>query len=99
MAWRRLSALVGGEAVSGLGRAFFYAGAKALLVTNWPVETVSARLLTTDTFRRQSADATLSRARALQQASLGLMQQSAGEAFSYAHPLFWAPYVVVGDGG
>ena len=89
----------GGEAVSGLGRAFFYAGAKALLVTNWPVETVSARLLTTDTFRRQSADATLSRARALQQASLGLMQQSAGEAFSYAHPLFWAPYVVVGDGG
>ena len=36
----------GAEAVSGLGRAFFYAGARALLVSNWPVETRSARLLT-----------------------------------------------------
>ncbi|MEE8196761.1 MAG: CHAT domain-containing protein, partial [Acidiferrobacterales bacterium] len=33
----------GAEAVSGLGRAFFYAGARALLVSNWPVETTSAK--------------------------------------------------------
>src|SRR3546814_8473641 len=31
------------EAVSGLGRAFFYAGTRAVLVTNWPVETTSDR--------------------------------------------------------
>jgi hypothetical protein len=30
------------EAVSGLGRAFFFAGAKALLVSHWPVETGEA---------------------------------------------------------
>ncbi|MCX7180832.1 MAG: CHAT domain-containing protein, partial [Proteobacteria bacterium] len=30
----------GSEAISGLGRAFFYAGARSLLVSNWPVETV-----------------------------------------------------------
>jgi CHAT domain-containing protein len=91
------------EAVSGLGRAFFFAGAKALLVSHWPVETVSAKLLTTELFKRQTADAKISRAQALRAASLALMQQSAkpdrGPAFSYAHPMFWAPFVVVGDGG
>jgi len=87
------------ESVSGLGRAFFHAGAKSLLVTSWAVETESARLLTTEIFRRQAADPALPRARALQQAALWLMQQSAGKDYSYAHPMFWAPYTLVGDGG
>jgi CHAT domain-containing protein len=95
----------GAEAISGLGRAFFYAGARALLVTNWPVETNSARLLTTDTFRRQAADPSLTRAEAVRQAMLGLIDgpgavDGAGRiAFSYAHPIFWAPFSLVGDGG
>lgn len=87
------------EAVSGLGRAFFYAGAKALLVSHWPVETVSAKLLTTELFKRQITEAKQSRAQALRDASLAVMQQSAGNSYSYAHPMFWAPFVVVGDGG
>jgi CHAT domain-containing protein len=96
------SAAAGGqssESVSGLGRAFFYAGAKSLLVTNWAVETESARMLTTDAFRRQAADPALPRAQALQQSSVSLMKQSAGNDYSYAHPMFWAPYTLVGDGG
>jgi CHAT domain-containing protein len=93
----------GGEAVSGLGRAFFYAGARALLVTNWPVETRSARLLTTDIFRRQAEDARLSRAEALRQSMLDLIDRGGpkrGDSllFSYAHPIFWAPFSLVGDG-
>src|SRR5262249_27576276 len=52
----------GSEALSGLARAFFYAGARSLLVSNWPVETTSARVLTTDLFRRQQSDPRLSRA-------------------------------------
>ena len=45
------------EAVSGLGRAFFYAGARALLVSHWPVETdLRPRASTTDLFRRQQAE-------------------------------------------
>lgn len=87
------------EAVSGLGRAFFYAGAKALLVSHWPVETVSAKLLTTELFKRQTSDAKLSRARAVRDASLSVMQKTAVQSYSYAHPMFWAPFVVVGDGG
>lgn len=92
------------EAVSGLGRSFFYAGARALLLSNWPVETVSVRLLTTETFRRQAQDAKLPRAEALRQAMLHVMQNETGkgrdgrELFSYAHPMFWAPFSLVGDG-
>jgi CHAT domain-containing protein len=51
--------------MSGLGRAAFYAGARALLVSHWAVESSSARLLTTGLFRRQRETPDLSRAEAL----------------------------------
>jgi CHAT domain-containing protein len=96
----------GAEAISGLGRAFFYAGARALLVSNWPVETTSARALTTDVFRRQQADPGVPRAKALQATMNWLMDDGAfvdprtkTVVFSYAHPIFWAPFTLVGDGG
>jgi len=94
----------GAEAVSGLGRAFFYAGTRAILVTNWPVETNSARTLTTDLFRRQADQPGLSRAEALRQAELALIDGpgflvDGKPLFSYAHPIFWAPFVIIGDGG
>jgi len=93
----------GARAVSGLGGAFFYAGARALLVTNWPVETVSARLLTTGTFRHQAADATRSRAEALRQTELDLIDNKGAvnaegrTVYAYAHPIFWAPFSLIGD--
>lgn len=96
----------GAEAFSGLGRAFFYAGTRAVLLSNWPVETTSARLLTTDLFKRQADDPTLTRAQALRRSMLSLIdgpgftdQQSGKALFSYAHPIFWAPFSLVGDGG
>ncbi|MFD2261546.1 CHAT domain-containing protein [Lacibacterium aquatile] len=94
----------GAEAVSGLGRAFFYAGSRALLVTHWPVETTSARTLTTEVFRRQAENPSLDRAQALQQAQIALIDgpgavENNKTIFSYAHPLFWASYALVGDGG
>ena len=94
------------EAISGLGRAFFYAGARAVLVTSWPVETTSARALTTELFRRQAEDTKLSRAKALHQTMKALIESGGlvdpgtkQRVFSYAHPLFWAPFTLVGDGG
>ena len=95
----------GAEAISGLGRAFFYAGTRALLVSNWPVETISAKTLTTTLFQRQAADPTLSRSEALNRTMLDLIDRSGymdaeGRiVFSYAHPVFWAPFSLVGDGG
>jgi CHAT domain-containing protein len=94
----------GSDAISGLGRAFFYAGSRALLVTHWPVESRSARLLVTGLFERYVADPTLSRAEALRQSMLSLMERAATDAagtpvHSYAHPMFWAPFALVGDPG
>ena len=57
-------AAAGAEAASGLGRAFFYAGTRAILVTNWSVHSASARELVTDLFRRQTADGPLTKAEA-----------------------------------
>jgi CHAT domain-containing protein len=95
----------GAEAVSGLGRAFFYAGTRALLATNWPVETTSARELTTDLFRRQTQNPSTGRARALRATILSLIDNKGRSddngrmVFSYAHPIFWAPFSLIGDGG
>ncbi len=96
----------GSEAISGLGRAFFYAGTRALLVSYWPVETTSAREITTDLFYRQSRDPNISRSKALQQTMVslidgpGYVDQNTGETiFSYAHPIFWAPFSLIGEGG
>ncbi|HKY87247.1 MAG TPA: CHAT domain-containing tetratricopeptide repeat protein [Pseudorhodoplanes sp.] len=96
----------GAEAVSGLGRAFFYAGARALLVTHWPVETAAARELTTDLFKRQAANPQLDRSAALREAMVEMLER--GERvdaatrqpiFAYAHPMFWSPFALIGEGG
>jgi CHAT domain-containing protein len=95
----------GAEAASGMGRAFFYAGARTLLVTNWSVHSQSARELIADVFRQQGSDPKLSRTEALRRAMMGLLDgpgfidDTGRTLFTYAHPLFWAPYTVIGDGG
>ena len=94
----------GASAISGLGQAFFYAGARSLLVSHWPVETTSAKEITTGLFDRQTKDKSLTRAIALNETVKDLInnktyKNNAGEdVFSYAHPVFWAPFTVVGDG-
>jgi CHAT domain-containing protein len=40
----------GAEALSGLARSVFYAGARSLLVTHWAVDSAAATRLTTSTF-------------------------------------------------
>jgi CHAT domain-containing protein len=95
----------GAEAASGLGQAFFYAGTRAVLVTNWSVHSQSARELVTDLFRRQADDSAVTRSEALRRAMMALVDgpgyggADGKTVFTYAHPLFWAPYTIIGDGG
>ncbi|MBV6410577.1 MAG: CHAT domain-containing protein [Anaerolineae bacterium] len=89
----------GAEAISGLGRGFFYAGARALLATHWPVETVSAKDLVKGIFTRYADGAGVSRAESLRRAMLALIDEGVATTYAYAHPMFWAPYVIIGDGG
>jgi CHAT domain-containing protein len=79
--------------------------ASGLFVTNWLVHSASARELVADIFRRQTDNLRSRVMEALRQAMVALMES--GEAkdamgrllFKYAHPLFWATYTIVGDGG
>jgi CHAT domain-containing protein/Flp pilus assembly protein TadD len=84
----------GAEGLSGLAKAFFYAGSRALLVSHWPVVSDAAVKLTTGMLK---VDPAVGRAEALRRSMLALMNSK--DKPHYAHPLFWAPFVVVGEGG
>ncbi|SDD70117.1 CHAT domain-containing protein [Belnapia rosea] len=87
----------GGEALSGLARAFFYAGARGLMVTHWAVDDAAAALTVADSLRRQQAGA--SSAAALRGAQLLLLDE-AGQRLpdAFGHPFYWAPFALIGDG-
>jgi CHAT domain-containing protein len=85
---------LGGQSLSGLARAFFYAGARALLVSHWAVASRPTVVLTTSLFESYARDAGLGRASALRAAQLKLLADAAT-----SHPALWAPFVLVGDGG
>lgn len=84
----------GAEALSGLARAFFYAGARALLVSHWYVDSDATVALVTEALSELAADKSLSRAEALRRAMLALIE-SGGKS---AEPASWAPFVLVGEG-
>jgi len=84
----------GADALSGLAKAFFYAGSRALLVSHWPVVSDAATALTTGMFMAMADDPGIGRAEALRRSMMAMMKRS-----YLAHPLFWAPFVVVGEGG
>jgi CHAT domain-containing protein/Tfp pilus assembly protein PilF len=85
----------GAEGLSGLARAFFYAGARALLVSHWPVESNAAVALTTQSFRAMADDPKLGRAEALRRSMIALIEKGGENAY----PGVWAPFSVVGEGG
>ena len=84
----------GAEALSGLARAFFYAGARALLVSHWAVNSEATVDLITKAFDELKADPKIGRAEALRRSMLAIISKGGG----YAHPANWAPFVVVGEG-
>ncbi len=86
----------GAEALSGLARAFIYAQARALLVSHWEVDSDATVKLITSAMTRLTADKAVGRAEAMRQSMLALIDK--GEP-KEAHPAFWAPFVVVGEGG
>ena len=83
------------EALSGLARAFFYAGARALLVSHWYVDSVATVALIKGAFAELKANPKLGRADALRRSMLALIDKGGDRQ---AHPSAWAPFVVVGEG-
>lgn len=86
------------EGLSGLARAFLFAGARTIMVSHWPVRDDAAARLTSGTFTALAdAGSHRRKAEALQQAMQRLLDDESDP--SLAHPAAWAPFVIVGDGG
>ena len=86
----------GAEALSGLARSFFYAGARALLVTHWEVASDAATRLTTSAFAILKADPKLGRAEAMRRTMLAFLSDPSSPENAY--PAIWAPFAVIGEG-
>jgi tetratricopeptide (TPR) repeat protein len=85
----------GAEALSGLARAFFYAGARSLIVSNWEVDSESTVALMTGLFDALRSSPHLSHAEALRVSMLRIIGDSS--KLYWAQPKYWAPFIVVGE--
>ncbi|NBB50561.1 CHAT domain-containing protein [Rhizobium sp. CRIBSB] len=86
----------GGEGLSGLARAFFYAGARSVLVSHWEVSDLATTQLITRTFAGLDIATADPGARA--QALQGAMQTVRSNR-RWAHPAYWAAFTLVGEPG
>lgn len=81
---------VTGEGLMGLSRAFFYAGVPSLVVSLWNVVDGPTPDLMLDFYR--GLDELGNKARALQAAKLAMISRG-----KYAHPSYWAPFILLGE--
>ncbi len=78
-----------GEALGGLVSTFVQAGARNLVVSNWPVDSAATAALMTAMFSEKSET---------QATALALAERKLMASPDYSHPYFWASFMVVGDG-
>lgn len=84
------------ETFTGLTQAFFTAGARSLMVSHWPVMSGAAVQLSVGTVQRAHAERQ-PLAKSLQLAMQAARKEGAGNPIE-AHPSYWGPFVIVGDG-
>jgi CHAT domain-containing protein/Tfp pilus assembly protein PilF len=83
--------MINGEGIVGLTRAFMYAGSSSVLVSLWNVSDISTSILMGE-FYKNLVKNKLSETDALRNAQLNLINNK-----KFAHPFFWAPFVLIGD--
>ena len=82
---------LGGESLSGLVRAFFFAGSRNVLATHWPIASQPTVELTTGMMAAAAKNGDW--AAALRDIKLKMLAQK-----QTAHPLFWAAFSLIGAG-
>lgn len=83
------------EALSGLARSFFQAGARSMLVAQWEVRDDVAAILTTETIAARVRGKAPTTPQALRNSILSLIEDR--DDPTRAHPSVWAPFILVGD--
>ena len=88
------------EGLSGLSRAFFFAGARGVLVSHWRVNDGATSALVSRMVKLRNAGA--GKAQAVQQATLDMLNGRIGSSDENsknlaAHPSIWAPFTIMGD--
>lgn len=95
------SVIGGGDELLGLLRAFLYAGARSLLLSQWAVDDRSTAVLMQRFYLALQAGS--AKGDALRQAQLSFIPAAGrdlGETPpAYAHPYYWAPFFLSGDPG
>ncbi len=84
-----------GEGVIGMSWAFFVAGTRSMLVSQWKVNSTSTSHLMIDFYKSLNStrfETNNRKARALEDATLGLMKND-----RYHHPFYWAGFVLIGN--
>jgi CHAT domain-containing protein len=89
------------EGLSGLARAFLFAGARSLLASHWRVSDTATAQLTVETLM---ADKTMTRAEALQTAMRAIRSGKRADGTplpgwerGWAHPSAWAPFSLIAN--
>ncbi|MGD9892744.1 MAG: CHAT domain-containing protein [Dehalococcoidia bacterium] len=89
--------LGGGDELIGLSRAFLYAGAAGLVVSQWRVDDRSTAALMARLYREFSQyRAAEGPANALQAAQLAHIRSDSMQAGTWEHPYFWAGFQAIG---
>jgi len=83
--------------LSGLDEPFFFAGARSVLVSNWPVWSDAAVQITAGAFRTLKKAPHQGRAQALRISMLQMLGPN--RPASFAHPSAWASFTLDGEGG
>ncbi|MCL5773529.1 MAG: CHAT domain-containing protein [Firmicutes bacterium] len=81
-----------GDEIVGISRAFMYAGTPTVVASLWSISDVSTVQLMKDFYRKLKQGE--SKAAALQEAQKYMMKST-----EYSHPYYWAPFILIGDGG
>jgi CHAT domain-containing protein len=74
----------------------FYAGARAMLVSHWAVDSEAATRLAIATIDPINAEPKIGRAEALRQAMLAYLNDASSPRNAY--PAFWGPFALIGEG-
>jgi CHAT domain-containing protein len=83
---------LGADGLSGLARAFFYAGARAMLVSHWAISDAATPVLMNGFFTTLEKDRKDGRALAFRHAIKDMKADS-----QWAAPRYWAAFILVGD--